>query len=380
MKNSWNTLTLGEICEVLDSRRIPITKRNRIPGPYPYYGATGILDYVNNYIFNEKLILIGEDGAKWGSGDNTAFIVEGKFWVNNHAHVIRPDRSKFLDEWIVYYLNFSDLTKYTTGLTVPKLNQTKLKEILIPAAPLAEQRRIVAILDEAFAAIDNAKKNTLKNLQNSRELFESYLNNVIDSNNKQCKWKKLIDLSEIKYGYTKKASDKNIGPKFLRITDIQNNKVNWDFVPYCEINKKDYQKYKLLDGDIVFARTGATTGKSCLIKNPPCSVYASYLIRLRIYDKKLLHPEFLSHFFQSQYYWDFIISGVSGSAQGGFNANKLGNLDIPLPSFYEQQKIINQFNALKKDSIELEALYEKKLATLLELEQSILTKAFSGEL
>ena len=89
MSENWQTHKLGELCEVLDSKRKPITKRNRVSGEYPYYGATGILDYVADYIFDEKLILIGEDGAKWGSGENSAFSAEGQYWVNNHAHVIR---------------------------------------------------------------------------------------------------------------------------------------------------------------------------------------------------------------------------------------------------------------------------------------------------
>lgn len=117
---------LGDLCEVLDKLRKPITKSDRISGEYPYYGATGILDYVNDYIFGERLVLIGEDGAKWGSGDETAFIAEGKYWVNNHAHVIRPNGKAIIDDFLVSYLNSIDLSPYTTGVTVPKLNQEKL--------------------------------------------------------------------------------------------------------------------------------------------------------------------------------------------------------------------------------------------------------------
>ena len=142
---------LGELCEVLDSRRKPITKRDRIAGEYPYYGATGILDYVHDYLFDEKLILIGEDGAKWGAGENTAFSVNGKCWVNNHAHVIRPYRTQVIDQWIIYQLNANDLSGFITGLTVSKLNQAKMREIPISLPPLPEQKRIVAILDELKA-------------------------------------------------------------------------------------------------------------------------------------------------------------------------------------------------------------------------------------
>src|SRR4051812_31355269 len=116
MKNEWEMKSLGEVCDILDSKRKPITQKYRVSGKYPYYGATGILDYVHEFIFDEKLILIGEDGAKWGPGENTAFIAEGKYWVNNHAHVIRPHRNLLFDNWIIYFLNFSDLSKYVTGL------------------------------------------------------------------------------------------------------------------------------------------------------------------------------------------------------------------------------------------------------------------------
>lgn len=152
----WRTVKLGDACEILDSLRKPITKKFRNEGNVPYYGATGIVDWVTDYIFDEKLVLAGEDGAKWGSGDKTAFIVEGKTWVNNHAHVLRPRAELVTHEWIAYYLTSIDLSPWVTGLTVPKLNQAQLRSIPIPLPPLAEQQRIVAKLEAVFAEIDKA--------------------------------------------------------------------------------------------------------------------------------------------------------------------------------------------------------------------------------
>ncbi len=123
MKKGWKTMPLGELCDVLDHKRKPITKRDREAGEYPYYGATGVLDHVAGYLFDEPLVLVGEDGAKWASGEHTAFAVEGKIWVNNHAHVLRPHRTVLLDTWLIYHLNHSDLIEFVSGLTVPKLNQ-----------------------------------------------------------------------------------------------------------------------------------------------------------------------------------------------------------------------------------------------------------------
>lgn len=191
---------LGDLCDVLDSRRQPVTKRDRAAGDFPYYGATGILDYVSEYIFDEKLVLIGEDGAKWGAGERTAFAADGKYWVNNHAHVIRPHRDTVLDEWIIYYLNFNDLSKFITGLTVQKLNQGKLCEIPIPLPPLAEQQRIVAILDEAFAGLATATANAERNLKNARELFDSYLNSAFAQRREGWAKQTIEDIAEVKGG------------------------------------------------------------------------------------------------------------------------------------------------------------------------------------
>ena len=138
----WPVKTLGDVCEVLDSLRKPITKRDRTSGDYPYYGATGIVDYVGDYIFDERLVLVGEDGAKWDAGDRTAFIAEGKYWVNNHAHVFRPKKEKLNDVYLVTLLNQMDLMPFITGVTVPKLNQERMRAIEISLPPLEIQQEL----------------------------------------------------------------------------------------------------------------------------------------------------------------------------------------------------------------------------------------------
>ncbi|MEY5016771.1 MAG: hypothetical protein RIS92_3129 [Verrucomicrobiota bacterium] len=380
MKKGWKTVPLGELCDVLDHKRKPITKRDREAGEYPYYGATGVLDHVAGYLFDEPLVLVGEDGAKWASGENTAFAVEGKIWVNNHAHVLRPHRNTLLDSWLIYHLNHTDLTEFVSGLTVPKLNQGSLREIPVPIPPLAEQQRIVGLLDEAFEGLATAKANAEKNLQNARALFESHLQSVFTQRGPGWVEKRLGDLSRINYGYTESASFEKVGPHFLRITDIKDNGVDWDTVPYCPIDKSDLPKYKLADGDIVFARTGATTGKCYLVSNPPESVFASYLIRVQLNDKELL-PQFVNLFFQTHSYWDTIRAGVSGSAQGGFNATKLSELVIPFPkSSKEQMSVVAKLDKLTPETQRLARLYERKLAALEALKKSLLHQAFTGAL
>ena len=181
----------------------------------------------------------------------------------------------------------------------------------------------------------------------------------------------LGQLADISYGYTAKASFEINGPKFLRITDIQDGNVNWEDVPSCEIAKADYEKHKLFVNDIVFARTGATTGKSFLIKKCENSVAASYLIRVRPTDNRLL-PDFLYLYFQSAEYWGVVNAGTSGSAQGGFNASKLAGLTIPIPPTSEQKRIVAILDQAFADIDKARALTEQNLKNARELFESCL--------
>lgn len=190
--------------------------------------------------------------------------------------------------------------------------------------------------------------------------------------------KKLGEVAKVMYGYTEKSYIEEIGPKFLRITDIQNDGVNWDTVPYCYINDSDFEKYKLINGDIVFARTGATTGKSYLVINPPKSVFASYLIKLNIINIDLL-PEFLFLYFQTKAYWDTINAGISGSAQGGFNATKLSELQIPFPPKEEQQRIVAKLDEAFEAIEKTKANAEQNLKNTKELFDSYLHSIFENK-
>ena len=174
LRGGAETRRLGDVCEVLDSRRIPIAKSKRIAGSIPYYGATGVVEHVKDFIFDDRLVLLGEDGAKWGPGDNSAFIIEGKSWVNNHAHVLWAC-DELLDEFLVYHLNNADLGDYITGVTVPKLNQQRMCQIEIPLPPLPTQRKIVAKLDAVRGRCEKLKRTAEEGLQTAALMRKAIL-------------------------------------------------------------------------------------------------------------------------------------------------------------------------------------------------------------
>ncbi|WP_187936250.1 restriction endonuclease subunit S [Helicobacter pylori] len=164
---------LGEVCEILDNRRIPIAKNKRNPGIYPYYGANGIQDYIDSYIFDGDFVLVGEDGSVINK-DNTPVVnwASGKIWVNNHAHVLQTKNELKL-KFLYFYLQTIDVSYCVAG-TPPKINQENLKKITIPIPPLEIQQEIVTILD-AFTEL-NTELNARK------KQYEYYQNMLLDFN------------------------------------------------------------------------------------------------------------------------------------------------------------------------------------------------------
>lgn len=146
--DSYDGYTLPEISENCDSQRKPITSSQRVSGSTPYYGASGIVDYVDDYIFDGEYLLISEDGANLlARSTPIAFSISGKTWVNNHAHILKFE-SYYTQKWVEYYFNSIDLSLYITGGAQPKLNQKNLNKIVIPVPSPTEQERIVKILDK----------------------------------------------------------------------------------------------------------------------------------------------------------------------------------------------------------------------------------------
>jgi type I restriction enzyme S subunit len=185
--------------------------------------------------------------------------------------------------------------------------------------------------------------------------------------------------NKIHYGYTASSSEKQIGPKFLRITDIQNHRVNWSEVPYCKIDESELDKYLLEPGDLVFARTGATVGKSYLIEeNIPRSIFASYLIRIKL--SNLINKKYVYAFFQSSFYWNQIHQKKIGIGQPNVNGNTLSKIIIPIAPINEQKRIVSKLEELFT-KLDAGIEYLKKTQILLkQYRQSVLKHAFEGKL
>ncbi|HMN15778.1 MAG TPA: restriction endonuclease subunit S, partial [Bellilinea sp.] len=146
--DGWSIKRISDICEILDNKRIPITKSKRQSGGIPYYGASGVVDYVADFIFDEDLLLVSEDGANLIARTYPiAFSISGKTWVNNHAHVLRFDNIAS-QKFIEHYLNSISLEPYVSGMAQPKFNQKALNSISVPFPPIKEQAKIVKSIEK----------------------------------------------------------------------------------------------------------------------------------------------------------------------------------------------------------------------------------------
>ncbi len=356
-----NVVKLGELCEILDSKRKPVTKKDRVAGEYPYYGATGVQDYVADYIFDEKLVLVGEDGAKWGAGENTAYAISGKCWVNNHAHVLRPNRNKVLDNYIIYYLNQLDLRPYITGAIIEKLNQEQLRNILIPLPTIEEQNRIVTLMDKADEIRTKKKLANDKLDEFLKSIFIDMFGNPV-KNDKKYKVAKLETVTKFltdgKHGDCK--DEENSGYYFVSAKCINNGKI--DLTQARQIKYDDYKevnnRVKINIGDLLIVNTGATIGKMAIIRDESISktITLQKSVAVINMDNDVLNSEYLSNclLFKS------MAKVSAGSAIHNLLLSTMRAYELPIPPIEEQNKfakIVEKVEAQKqKNELVLEQM------------------------
>lgn len=405
LPKGWVWTIVKNIGEIVTGTTPSKSKKEYYSADYPFYKPT---DLNNGYyvrisqdglskqgleqarLLPIKSILITCIGATIGK---TGFIrVAGA--SNQQINAIIPAK-QILPEFL-YFMCISpqfqkSILDNASATTLPILNKSRFEELFLPLPSLPEQERIVVKLEELFTKLDvgvTALKKVKAELKRYRQsvlksAFEGTLTEQWRKKNKLSENRILTTVSEVSdrihYGYTASADENKVGPKLLRITDIQNNMVNWNSVPYCKIDNEVKKKYLLKEGDLVFARTGATVGKSYLITGKiPEAVFASYLIRLIIKDG--IEKKYIYNFFQSADYWSQINKGKIGIGQPNVNAQILSNIKIPLVSYNEQHQIVSEIERRFSVVDEVEQAVEQGLKQSERLRQSILKKAFEGKL
>jgi type I restriction enzyme, S subunit len=174
MAGEWRERPLGELTDNFDGIRVPVKESDRRPGPYPYYGASGIVDYVDGFLFDGEYLLIAEDGENLRTRTTpVAFLAQGRFWVNNHAHIVRAN-GEAKTRFLMYSLAAIDISGYLTGSTMPKLTQANMNRIPLLTPPLPEQRAIAHILGTLDDKIELNRRMSETLEAMARALFKSW--------------------------------------------------------------------------------------------------------------------------------------------------------------------------------------------------------------
>ncbi|MBS7001306.1 restriction endonuclease subunit S [Clostridium sp. MCC344] len=347
-------MNLEDCCEILDSMRIPITESDREEGKYPYYGANGIQDYVADYIFDDELVLLAEDGGNFGSKEKPiAYRVSGKCWVNNHAHVLKPKASLNVD-YLCYSLMFYKVEGMINGATRQKLTQAAMRKMKIPLRSMKEQVYIVEQLNY-INQIKTQRQRELKLLENL--IRARFVEMFGDPNINSKKWNEcpLSKKLNVLGGYAFKSDqfDEKGGIPVLRIGNINAgyfkpvNMVYWQ-------KDESLERYVMYPGDLVMSLTG-TVGKDdygnvCILDDD----YEMYYLNQR--NAKLEIKEGIDKYYLSQLLkFEQIKKRLTGISRGVRQANisnkDILNLVVPIPPLELQNQFADFVKHIDKSKL-----------------------------
>jgi type I restriction enzyme S subunit len=438
LPSGWSKATVLDVANLHDDLRVPLNAKQRatMQGPYPYYGANGLVDHINDFRLDGHYVLLAEDGGYFDDpARGVAYEASGKFWVNNHAHILSPCDGVPV-RFLRHLLNATDWMPYVGGTTRLKLTQAGLKQAAIALPPLEEQHHIVAKID----SLSGKAKRARDQLNHVPGLVERYKRSILSAafrgvltrewratnplravsseeleKLRQKAWQEasqrglfkskysaalaydwLPDIEMptgwhwasldqvsflVQYGTSAKTNEEPDGVAVLRMGNISDGEIDLSSLKYLPVGHKEFPELLLMSGDVLFNRTNSAelVGKSAVYKDEPIQAsFASYLIRVRCSG---LLPELLSGYINSDLGREWVASVVNQQVgQANVNGTKLRQLGIPVMPRQEQLEVARRIERAFGwiDRLAAEASSARKLID--HLDQAVLAKAFRGEL
>lgn len=350
---TWQEKTLGDICEINYGTRV--VKKRDGGTIYPVYGGGGATFFMDTYNRENSLVV-----ARFAMSEQCTRFVKDKFFLNDSGLTLKPiDKNEISQDflnWQMLYLN-DYIYSLGRGSAQKNLNIDEFKKTIIKYTNLEEQERIVGILDKVFENIEQAKKNAEQNLQNAKNLFDSELENIFTGNIED--WEKLNvgEIIKLEYG------------KALPYSDRCNNGEN----PVYGANgiKDRTNKYLHDKPSIIVGRKGSV-GELNYVESKFWALDVTYYVK---FDENQYNLNFLYYLLKR-----LKLQTLARGVKPGLNRNEVYNLNVAIPKINTQQQIVEKLDKLQEQVKSLEAIYEQKIKDLEELKQSILQKAFNGEL
>lgn len=392
----WTLKPLEELANVGAGNPAPQDKKLFEGGKYPFI-RTSDVGQIRFGEISTATDLLNEKGAsklrlvpkgtvlmpKSGASTflNHRVVTTADAFVSSHLATITPKDGITDPRYLLYALSQVAAQDLLPENSYPSLNLNLIKTIRVPFPPLGDQQRIVAVLDEAFESLARARTHAEANLQNARELL------ALTFEHELLKYKEASIQTTIgkvctgfEYGTSAKSKPEGKLP-VLRMGNLQSGEIDWSNLVYTD-SDADIKKLTLNEGDVLFNRTNSLehVGKTAIYRGDMPAIFAGYLIRVH-YDRSTLLPEFLNMFLNSRSARDFgrSISGKSVN-QANISASKLKTYPIMLPSVPDQEDVVRKMESLREPLKDLERTYKVKTKNIDDLRQSLLQKAFAGEL
>ncbi|MGO5130590.1 restriction endonuclease subunit S [Mitsuokella jalaludinii] len=367
-----NVMRLDDCCEILDSMRVPITAKDRKAGPYPYYGANGIQDYVADYIFDDDLVLLAEDGGNFGSKEKPiAYRVSGKCWVNNHAHVLKPKPGMDVD-YLCYSLMFYDTDGLVNGATRQKLTQTMMRKMHIPKRSIDEQRMIVNQLNKVLSIQKLYQKElSLLDVIMKARFIEMFGDPV--KNEKGWPMVRLGELAEVKIGPFGSLLHREDyiegGHALINPSHIVDGKIIIDSkLTISDAKYEELASYIMHIGDVVLGRRGEMGRCAVVDEEGYLCGTGSMILR----SGKMMKPYFLQNIISSPSFRRIIEDKAVGVTMKNLNVPIVSELMIPkLPVNLQEQYL-----QLVEQSDKSKSVIQKSLDETQILFQSLMQEYF----
>ena len=356
-------ICIEDCCEILDSMRVPITASDREEGEYPYYGANGIQDHVSDYIFDDELVLLAEDGGNFGSKEKPiAYRVSGKCWINNHAHVLKPKEGLNID-YLCYSLMYYKVDGMVNGATRQKLTQAAMRKMQIPFRSMEEQTSIVDKLNRITKVKERRHQELILLDKLIRARFVELFGDPID-NSKGYPVHQLSEyitsLTSGSRGWAQYCVDDG-DEWFITIKNVKDCHIFTDNMqPVNAPDNAEAKRTKVQEGDLLISIT-ADLGRTGVVTKEIAEHGAyinQHLSCIRI-NRNVLNPLFVAHYMESPAGKEQFIAKNQSAVKAGLNFNSINSLKLIVPPLAEQNRFIDFIDQVDKSKVAVQKALDK---------------------
>lgn len=377
---------LEEVADILDSQRVPVNRAERAarPGDVPYYGATGQVGFIDRALFNEELVLLGEDGAPFlDPHKQKAYMISGPSWVNNHAHVLRARADICTSNYLMHYLNTFAFDGFVSGTTRLKLTQASMRKIPIPLIPVDDQQSLVAEIEKQFTRLD-AGENELIGARSRMDRYKaSVLQSAVSGRLISASFQSVLlsSVATMRLGKMLSAASRGgLSPTpYLRNINVRWGWIDTDDLLSMDFTEREKEEFHLEIGDVLVCE-GGEPGRSAVWGNQVHgTLFQKALHRVRTDRTKLL-PEYLVIHLRADALTGRLSPYFTGSTIKHFTGVALKRYVIQVPDLECQERIVEEVERRLSVLDALSAQVVRDLKRVHRLRQAILSRAFAGEL